>query len=364
MSRVKVKKIKISIGEQDEGVTEMFNQMIGTGSVNLHIAWPRYQRIKSLCELIGKVFEQLSNSSAVPKHARSELITWLANIRTQISHVFRADLSSFSWNLSLVDDDTHKQFGQIYDEMKKSELIRTFILMCDRCYPYRKNFEDMKNMNHKFITTMAGVEWKPFQFTTLNYKSIFLEATHDTIELYMIALHKAFTFGLVIYNEIQSPDIDIDTFVNIILKSIKHLQKIPELSRCKEAFAKLRESVGMLKENFNTYYRDFVNTKDSSIIMQHFVLDVGKNSSAGAKVAGQFRVIINYYRKMTNGKVTDPRLSSLLERANKTFSETTAGATNLGVNIEETPDSDDVSWGDDAIDATAMTAEQLEKALQ
>ena len=206
---------------------------------------------------------------------------------------------------------------------------------------------------------MAGVEWKPFQFSSLNYKAIFIGAEKDVIELYMIALHKTYSFGFQIYNEIQSPDIDIDTFVNIILKSIGDLQKIPELSRCKEAFAKLRESVGMLKENFNSYYRDFVNTKDSSIIMQHFVLDVGKNSTAGAKVAGQFRIIINYYRKMTNGQVTDPRLKSLLDRANKTFSETTAGATNLGIK-EEPQDSDAIS-DDDTTDVTAVTVEELKK---
>ena len=64
------------------------------------------------------------------------------------------------------------------------------------------------------------------------------------------------------------------------MRNIDEIQKQPELHRCKDAFKKIKESVMMLKTNFNEYYRDFVDTSDNTIIMQHFIVDVSKSTEA------------------------------------------------------------------------------------
>jgi hypothetical protein len=66
--KVKVKKIKVPVGMKDEGLADMFNQMLGTGSVNMSIAYPRYVRIKGLCEQLIKLFEMLTTSPFMRAH--------------------------------------------------------------------------------------------------------------------------------------------------------------------------------------------------------------------------------------------------------------------------------------------------------
>ena len=86
----------------------------------------------------------------------------------------------------------------------------------------------------------------------------------------------------------------------------------------------------MLRERFNGYYRDFIDTQDSSIIMQHFILDVSKTGTASAKVTGQFRTIISFYKKVAAQKGdADPRMKSLFERLSASFKHTDADTLNL-----------------------------------
>ena len=56
MSRAKVKKIKIPVGTQDEGLNEIFNQMLGTGVANIEITYPRYKQIQLICVRLIELF--------------------------------------------------------------------------------------------------------------------------------------------------------------------------------------------------------------------------------------------------------------------------------------------------------------------
>lgn len=353
MSRVKVKKIKMPIGK-DEDIAEMFNQMLGAGSINMTIAWPRYRRIKSLVENLVKLFEMLNKSPFMEKNAdfavqRSEISKFCANAKTQIDIMFDMDFSDYEWNLNLVEDDLKNKFSEAYDRMKKSDLINTFVIMCSNLAVYKKYISDVSKLNHKFITSMAGAEWDPFPFTSLNLKYIFSlnNIGENTIRFFMIVLNKAFELGYQLYKEISSPDIDVDQFVEIIMNSMKEIKKRPELSRCRKAFQKIEDSVNLLKDKFGNYYRDFISTKDSTIIMQHFIIDVSKSADADTETTRQFRQIINYYRKIAQEQITNPRVKMLFDRVNESFKELERGAENL-VNIQD-DDGDD----SDQIEVTA-----------
>ena len=67
MSKVIKKKIKIPAGIKDQNLADMFNQMLGTGAVNMTIAYPRYVRIKGIVDKLLKLFEMLSSSSFMTK---------------------------------------------------------------------------------------------------------------------------------------------------------------------------------------------------------------------------------------------------------------------------------------------------------
>lgn len=341
MSRVKVKKVKISPTIKDEGLAEMFNQMLGAGSVNVTIAYPRYKKIRGLCEQLVKLFELLAGSPFMRAYKdfsaqKLQIEAFCTSSRESIVDMFRVDFSDYEWNLTLVEDELRKQFSEVYENMKKSDLVNTFIVMCDRLVPYKKNFMDLDKLNHRFITSMAGAEWAPFPFTTLNLKHIFSLAGvgENTITFFMTVLNRAYDLSRQLYEEIQSPDIDVDQFVDFIMKNIDEIQKRPELARCRDAFQKIKESVKLLKDRFNGYYRDFISTKDSTIMMQHFIIDVSKNTEANAKVTSQFRTIISYYRKIAQDQITNPKVKMLFDKVNDSFKELERGTENL-VNIRE-----------------------------
>jgi hypothetical protein len=69
---------------------------------------------------------------------------------------------------------------------------------------------------------MPGTEWTPFPFTSLNIKYVFSLTTigENTIRFFMTIINKAFEFSHKLYNELQSPDIDVDRFVDVIMENI------------------------------------------------------------------------------------------------------------------------------------------------
>lgn len=364
MSKVKVKKIKIPITSKDEGLAEMFNQMLGTGSVNITIAYPRYKKIKTLCVNIVKIFNELVKSPFMRTHPdfvhqRIELEQYVAHATAQIETLFCMDLEAYEWNLTLVENELRQKFSEVYDAVKRSDLVNQFVVMCDRLVPYKANFADLQKLHHFFIVKMPGVEWCPFPFSSLNLKYIFAmpEVKANTTRFIMTILHTAYKLSYALYEELQAPDIDVDEFVDFIMKNIDEIQKRPELHRCRDAFQKIKESVKLLKDRFNGYYRDFVATKDSTIMMQHFITDVSKSTAANAKVTAQFRTIIAYYRKVAQSQITNPKIKMLLDKVDESFNDLERGTENL-VNIRDLSEDDD-SHDSDPILATPISAADL-----
>lgn len=346
MSRVKTKKIKIPLGGQSDDISDLFNQMLGTGAVNMHIAYPRYKRIMGLCTQMVKLFELVASSPFMKGHPefstqRQQIVDFCAKSKEKLDEV-RIDLSDYEWNLDLVESQTKTKFSAKYEALKKTPLVNTFVVMCDRLVPFKRFFSSADGADGtdgaaapiNFTASMPGVEWCPFPFTTLNLKYIFSmdSVGANTMGFFIAVLSKSYEYSRHLYDELQSPDIDVDQFVDFIMSNIDKIQKRPELSRCKEAFQKIRESVKLLKERFGGYYRDYVATTDNTIIMQHFILDVSKSTGGSPVVANQFRTIINFYRKAASDQISNPQVKALFDRINESFKDIEKGTENL-VNI-------------------------------
>lgn len=335
------KKIKMPSGAKDKGLAEMFNQMVGAGSINLDIAHPRYKRIGNLCVKIIREFEKFSNHNFFRlqddfARERDEIIEFCKQCRRYIKESFAISFSDAKEN--------SEEFSSVYEKVKKSKMINLFIKMCDNLINYKKNFIPQKNAtepftyNYKFILFMPGIEWKPFPMTNLNIKYVFsLPIVIDdkrAIKFFMVFMRKCFELSYELYNEIQSPDIDVDEFVEVIMSNIDEIQKQPKLHRCAKAFNKIKESVSLLKGNFGDYYRDFIATKDSTIIMQHFIIDVSKNTDADPQLTAQFRTIIQYYQQMAQEQIKNPQIKALFDKVNDSFKEIEKNTSNI-VNVKE-----------------------------
>ena len=362
MSRT-TKKIKMPIADTGQ-LSDMFNQMLGTGNANMTIAYPRYRRIHAcvlrqieLFEIVARTMRGSALFKSIEYHQPITAIEeFCSRARSKCAEMFRMDFTDYEWNLSLIEKEQIAEFTNVYTAMKRDETIHTFVLMCDRLVPYRKNFENPASFNPKFITSMSGTEWCPFPFTSLNVKHIFslMDITADMVTFFMTVMSRAYEFSRQLFEELRSPDIDVDQFVSIIMESMTKIQKIPELHRCGEAFAKIKESVSLLKDRFNNYYRDFVETNDSTIIMQNFILDVGKNTNANPRVAAQFRKIIAYYQKIAQEQTNNPKMRALFDQVNEQFKVLDKNTSNLskkeGVDTGETGETNNTNANDTETD--------------
>ena len=119
------------------------------------------------------------------------------------------------------------------------------------------------------------------------------------------------------YDTITSPDVDVKKFSKVIISSIAKVKK--RIPRCEKAFEKIEQSVGLLEGNFDGYYKDFVQSKNPSTIIESFVIDVSQSGGSDPQTTRQFRKIINYYRKATQGKIKDPKMKKIFDMLSANF---------------------------------------------
>ena len=193
--------------------------------------------------------------------------------------------------------------------------------MCKNLIIYKKYIENNDNLSDNFIKSSKTHELVIFPFCNFDIKFIYtIVKIDDSIKKYLlIFMNMLFNTSYDIYQIITSPDIDISNFSDIIVDSIKQAKKM--IPRANKAFRKIEESVELLKDNFQNYYKDFITTKNPTIIIENFILDVSKENSGEVDIelARQFKKIVMFYQKKSQGKIKDPRVNQLFEMLNKNF---------------------------------------------
>lgn len=348
-ARVRVK--KVVIGEDEDGLQDLFNQMLGSGSADMKIAYPRYERLRELATKTVKLINMFAASEfftvnakdVVWSDAKAELVMYCEDATRDIDEQFGIDFSAYVMDYSVLPDQVREEFLRRYESIKTSEMVNKWILILDKLAPYKKQLSKPEP-SPAFILNMPGVDFCPFVFARgLNIKQMLSMDLPPSMTRYIMALlQKIFQSTREIYSEITTPDIDIDQFVHIIVANIDKLKKIPELSRCGKAIDKLKQSVQLLKSNFGDYYKDFVVAKDQSVIMQRFVIDVSQKTSADTDVAAQFIRIIRFYQRQASS-VKDPRIKKLLDNLSDKLSFMSRGSDNLFGSTEDAKEASDDS---------------------
>jgi hypothetical protein len=316
----KYKKIKMPAGINGQDLSNLFNQMLGASNPSIHISYPRYSRINEIVDKLIKIIDIFNKSKfmgAYPSLAtyRTEIEVFCSKARETHSEIFKYDFRKYELNLDAIPDDLKKEFTTDYVEIKKSNFINMFIILCDRLSVHARFLKDLETLDGKFIVNLAGVDFKPFPFTEFNVKEAYtLDGISDLSQRFIVnVLHKLYKFSHELYREVTSPDINVEDISNIIVSSLDQIRSLPELSRCDRAFNKIIDAIDLLKSNFNDYYRDFISTKNSSIMMENFILDVAKSTNADLEIRRQFMTIIKYYRKQAGNAKHHPSVEMLFD---------------------------------------------------
>jgi hypothetical protein len=169
-----------------------------------------------------------------------------------------------------------------------------------RKHATKNDLEDAATYSCDFLTNSDGDSLQLLPCSAINFKAIALsdQLNAELRKYFLTTLSVIYKHVEVIVKNIQQPPIDIDAFHGMMVGSIGELRHIPELTRCKEAFDEIENSIGTFRGNFSNYWKDFVSSGNVGIIAEHFIMDTAtKTTKTNPVVARQFRMITSHYRQ-------------------------------------------------------------------
>jgi Ca2+-binding EF-hand superfamily protein len=347
MSKVKTKNATKTI--QDPELIEMFNQLVGGGEPDPQIVIPKYEQLLSLSKdyintlikfvksPIGSLPElapQMGQIVEFIKRSQEQLIP-LTLKEKEDKVLYGKNLDQINKNPELMEQIMRsipekydlEELGEAYTALKDSPLVKEMLMTLknikrllhdekERTNTKTDNLENPSNLQHRFISRADGFDVTIFNFTNLNFKLFF--TSYDTREnskliQYMLMFLRIMNLKCTeAYKIVTSPDIDVEKFSEMLINSIKDIRK--HIPRCGKAFDKIEESVNLLNNNFDGYYKDFIQSQNPGIIIENFVLDVANDANADAQTTLQFREIIKFYKKnMKKENIKDPKVQKLFQ---------------------------------------------------
>jgi hypothetical protein len=356
---------------QNSDIAGMFNKMTGRGDIDPKIALPKYEEMLDNLHAINRVLSSLARvedkenniqasllRNRLPESIRSldEILKFNKTIVETIEQCRKKEKEPFDGEsdfkdkfmkekgnknkAATADDILAARKGLIYKELKYSSIADSIIMLCKQLHKFRKDIGNKEKLSGSFVIKTPGPELKIFPFSSFDLKNVWGHAhMDDNIKNYILrSIHIIYKNSHNIYKIRTSPDVDVKQFSGIIKSAIEQIRNHPEVRGCGGAFNKILSSMDMFEGNFGTYYKQYEQSQNQFIIMENFVLDVSNSTSADSKVTRQFKKIIRFFQKQTQGKVQDPRMQQLMNAINKSFT---------GLEKEMGSDADDVVLSDD-----------------
>lgn len=314
-----IKIIKKTMGDDNGDISQLFQQLIGDeNSLDPHIIMDKYNRLKNNIQRCNKLLSKFKDTileRLLNKNQDGIFLTQKKNL---------TDFVSDSETI-IMEEVNIDNVISIYKRIKENEHIQQYLLLCKNLIKYKDSIGDKDNLDGNFIRNSPGHELYLFPFSDINFKFIFDHYLDDNLNNYteidtakkyiLITLNMLFIASFDIYKLITTPDIDIEKFSDVIIKAISEAKK--QIPRCDAAFKIIANSADMLKNNFSDYYKDFVISKNPTVIMENFILDISKSSNMSTDTVRQFKKIIFFYRKQADNRPKDPKLEQIFGSLDK-----------------------------------------------
>lgn len=315
MKKDKIKTAKKQLA--DKSVINMFNQMLGAEDSDPAIVIPKYELVKSKVQSLSKILSAATNdvlrkSFPEEKNGCDDIVKYVESL-DGIDYIEVPATDKLTPEIA-------KEICAAYMALKGTNSIKVIILTCKNLIGYSGKLDVGETFDDSFIARIPGFEFSPFPFSRLNIKQIWVSPQiTDRIKKYIFTVLKiVLDISKTVYKTLTSPDVDVKEFSKAIISSIAQVKK--QIPRCEKAFAKIEQSVELLEGNFDGYYKDFIQSQNPSTIIESFVIDVSQSGGGDAQTTRQFRKIINYYQKATQGKIKDPKIKKVFDMLNANFS--------------------------------------------
>lgn len=332
---------------KDPELIEMFNQMMGASEPDPQIVIPKYEKLLGICKdfinLLIKFVKSPVGANQANIAAIGQIVDFIKRAQNTIADLTLPEKPNLIMQQHGLDEiNKHPELMRKYlenmgDRYDITELGKTYMALKDcsvvqemlmtaknirsllrnekeRTGAKQDDLEDPKNLSHKFITRADGATVEIFNFSNMNFMHLVSMYDQDPkmIDYLLIFIRLIYTKCNDGYRLVTSPDIDVEKFSEILVRSIQDIRK--HIPRCDKAFDKIEESVKLLQTNFDGYYKDFIQSQNPGIIIENFVLDVAQESDADPQTTLQFRKIISFYKdNMKKQNIKDPKIQKLFE---------------------------------------------------
>lgn len=320
-AQVKQKRVKQNpMGEQEtQEISSMFNQLVGTENISITDSYEIYVRMADRLQRIRDCLSYLWQARLFAQQYQKQIGDFIEQINTDLHQYFSMEFDAQSViNEEEVDKDTRDDYTNKFSGGRTCTSVVRIINSAQNIDEYR---QAVKEENTEFIRNITG-DFKPLEFCDINLKLYFVERDPQPAakQMVVLVLHKVHEYGYELYDDARRPPINKEKLASIIKNAIAEAKKHGEIGHCKKAFDQIEKSVDMFADNFSDYYKDFIESKNPTVMMQNFVLDVSKKPGMDMETVGQLRKIISYYRRLSqHNNIQDPQLRQMMEYAENHF---------------------------------------------
>jgi hypothetical protein len=327
MARVKVitKKDKQSateiaiLGDDSKEIGRMMNQMMGVEDGDVDVVRPKYFRLRQNIYAVGDMLKMISVeaiASELPNQAHQ-----LLDIRKYANRLISE--SQLHIPEQKVSEDI-KEINTIYKTLAESETVKILFTVLNELQQYDLYLTPKDGTSYEdgnWILDIPGISFTPFsKFSDFNLKYVWTCSTssEETRKIIYMTLCKLLVFCRAIVKIILSPNIDKEKFSSFMCTQIRKAKKY--IHGCDDAFSRILDSTSLLTDNFDEYYKGFIESKgEATFILQSFVIDVSKKHKTSPRVTLQFHKIMQFYRKQAQGRKMPDGVQKVMDNLAKVY---------------------------------------------
>ncbi len=195
----------------------------------------------------------------------------------------------------------------IYYQIKNSDEIAEILNILKNLNIYHKDIDkdDVNDIDTDFILNNICGELKIFTFGSINLIDIYLRFDNEkTLKYLILLINKIYKPCKEIYKLLTSPDVNPQKLADLIISAITQLKT--RVKGCDKAFSKIEQSIDMIVNNMDKYYKMFVTTKNPEAIFSGFLNDLSSDEALDDDIdlttIMQVKKIMQEFKKMTANK--------------------------------------------------------------
>lgn len=323
MARVKVIKQKIGnirpealLGDDTNDIGSLFNQLLGVDEADPSIIKPKYINLRHNISSLSSLFGMLASDKMIECIGDNK--EWLSDMSTYSNTLVEESRIRVMTDDEIPADKT--ELNKMYKQLKESGRVKALFVVASQLKPYEDFILSPEHSGGEWIDDIPGFDFTPFSsFSNYDLKYVRTADSIDegTRKFIFKIVTKIYQFIVAIMRIVLSPDVDKGAFSAILLEQVKGMKK--HIPRCDEAFDRIADSAKLLEDNFDDYYKGFVQSRESSSMIQSFIIDVAGKQKSSAVLTNQFHKIISFYRKQTAGRVLHPKFQKVMDKLDEAY---------------------------------------------